>query len=170
MRILSRLERITDVVAATGMWAVPPLVCVMAFEVFSRYVFAAPTIWAFELSYMLMGAVFMAGMASALKTRNHVSVDLIYSMLSAKKRAVIDILGYCLLLPLVCWLVYGLFDYTLTAFISGEVTGKSAWNPKVWPFRSILFLGFVVFALQIIIEFVRAISVLIGYNNTGTDK
>ena len=53
-------------VGALSLWAgraaallVLPLVFAMVYEVVSRYAFGAPTLWAFEISYMMMGAIFL---------------------------------------------------------------------------------------------------------------
>ena len=162
MRILAILDRLSDIAAFAGACAILPLVGVMVWEVFSRYVFAAPTSWVFEVSYMLMGFIFMMGTAYALKHRQHVSVDLIYGSRGPRYRALVDITCYVLLLPLVCWLAYALAQYGIRAYVSGEVTGKSAWNPPVWPFRVILSVGFVFFAIQIAVEFLGALLTLLG--------
>ena len=42
-----------------------PLVFAMVYEVLSRYLFDAPTQWAFEVSYMLMGTIFLLGLSYA---------------------------------------------------------------------------------------------------------
>lgn len=162
MRVLSLIERVTDVAAFAGMAVLLPLVGTMVYEVFSRYVFSAPTMWAFEVSYMMMGAIFMFGMAYALKQRQHVSVDLIYLNLGPRTRAAIDIVGYAFLLPMVAWLTSSLTGYAIEAYRTGEVSGQSAWNPQIWPFRTIMAIGFAVFTLQILVETVRAAAVLAG--------
>ncbi|MBL4691169.1 MAG: C4-dicarboxylate ABC transporter substrate-binding protein, partial [Rhodospirillales bacterium] len=46
------IERVTGMAGLVIAWLVFPLILAMCFEVFSRYASNAPTIWAFELSYM----------------------------------------------------------------------------------------------------------------------
>ena len=76
---------------------------------------------------------------------------------------VIDLIGYViLLLPGLLWLDIGLYDYAREAYEYGEVTGESAWNPVVWPFRSAWVLGFVVFTLQVVAEVLKALVVLMS--------
>ena len=169
MSILDRLERVTDAAALVGVAVILPLIGAMVFEVFSRYVLAAPTAWAFEISYMLMGTIFMLGIAFALKERQHVNVDLFTGIFPPRVNAAISLLGYALLLPCVAWLTYALSQYAIAAYRSGEVTGKSAWNPVVWPFRVVLAVGFAVFALQIVVEVVRTGRVLFGAPRVGGD-
>jgi TRAP-type mannitol/chloroaromatic compound transport system permease small subunit len=161
MRLLNIVDQITSGAALLGICGLPPLIAIMVFEVFSRYVLNAPTIWAFELSWMLMGFIFIMGIAYAMKRRDHVSVDLIYGGLSARKRAIVDAVGYALLLPCIGWLAYRMAMFALAGFVSGEVSGTSAWTPVLWPFRTALAAGLTVFALQLIAELIRALQVAV---------
>ena len=42
-------------------WFTIPLMAAMVYEVTARYVFVAPTMWAYDISRMLYGALFMLG-------------------------------------------------------------------------------------------------------------
>ena len=162
------IEWITRVFGYIAAWLVAPLVVTMVWEVFSRYVLSAPTFWAFEIAYMLMGASLMLGIAYALQLRRHIRVDFLYDMLSAKKRAAVDIVGYVFfLLPVVLWMSWGLWDYLVYAYVNDEVSGESAWNPVVWPFRVTFVVGFVLFALQIVAEIIKCVYALSGRDAPG---
>ncbi len=52
--------------------------------------------------------------------------------------------------------------YAFESWLSGEVSGKSAWNPQVWPFRAAIALGMALFALQVLAEFLRALARALG--------
>ena len=160
-KLLSLIDRITGKVGVIAAWLIVPLVAATAYEVFSRYLLNAPTVWAFEIGYMMMGSHFLLGAAYTLRQGSHVRVDLIYGHVSPKTRAVIDVVGYLfLLLPLVIWLSWGLWDYFITAWVDNETSGASSWNPVVWPYRLVFFTSFVVLTLQIIGEVIKGILVL----------
>ena len=125
-----------------------PLIFAMVFEVFSRYGLHRPTAWAFELSYMMMGSIFVLGASYALAINAHVNVDFIHNILPKRVVAVIDLVGYAVLCGLATWLAIYLGNYAMEGYRSGEGSGLSAWNPQVWPYRSILCFGFTLFALQ----------------------
>jgi TRAP-type mannitol/chloroaromatic compound transport system permease small subunit len=131
---------------------VVPLVMAMVYEVISRYVFSAPTLWAFEVSYMMMGAIFMLAISYALQVGQHVNVDFIHDALPKRLVAVIDTLAYLVLTGFAAWL-------TLR---SGEGSGLSAWNPPIWPYRNILALGFGLFALQCLAKAVENLLIALG--------
>lgn len=159
-RLLDRISLGTGMIAALLIF---PLIIGTCWEVFARYVLGAPTIWAFELGYMGMGAHFILGGAYTLKKRGHIRIDLIYAQLSPKLRALIDLLGHLLLmLPFTLWMASGLWEFFMEAWMFGERSGHSAWNPVVWPFRLVLFAGFVLLAIQLVSEIVKALCVLTG--------
>ena len=162
MIIVRIIDRITDGAAFLGICGLPPLIAIMVYEVFCRYVLNAPTTWSFELSWMLMGYIFMMGISYALKRHDHVSVDLIHGNLPPRGKAIVDVVGYVLLLPCITWLSYRTGAYALAAFHSGETSGISAWNPVLWPFRTAIFVGFAVFTLQVIAELIRAAYVAVA--------
>lgn len=167
MHFLRKLEVVTDIAAFIGILIVVPLILSMVYEVLSRYLLSAPTFWAYELGYMMMGAIFMFGMAYALKVRQHVTVDVLHGALPPRLKAAVNILGYCFFIPCVAWLTYALWGYMMRAYIGGEGSGQSAWNPHIWPYRAILVIGFAIFLLQTLIEFAKNWIALIA--NDATD-
>ena len=129
-----------------GGWIIVALILAMVYEVISRYFLNAPTKWAFEMAYMLMGTSFMFGMAWCLQMRRHIRVDFVYDHVSPRHRAIIDVVGFLLLLPMLLWLCAGLWDYFHQAYRVDEESGESAWNPIIWPFKYTFVMGFVLAA------------------------
>ncbi len=162
-RFVRTVESLTEGIGFLAALVVIPLVLATCYEVFARYVFGAPTIWAFELGYTLMGVHFLLGGALTLKRQGHVRIDLIYGQLSERHKALVDLTLYLFLvlpaLVLVCW---WLMDYALAAYASGETSGQSAWNPPIWPFRAIIAASFVLLALQVAAECLKCLAVLQG--------
>lgn len=164
MHVLVRLiERLSGGFGLLGAIIVAPLILATVYEVFSRYLFNAPTIWAYEIAYMAMGTNFLLGAAVTLRDRGHIRIDLLYARWSPRTQALIDIIGYtCLFLPVAWWVSWGLWKYAYYAFLSGETSGDSAWNPIIWPFRLVFFAGFVMLALQAAAELIKAAYILAG--------
>ena len=59
-----------------------------------RYVLNAPTAWAFDMSYMLYGALFMMSGAYALSRGAHVRGDFIYRKWKPTTQARLDLVLY----------------------------------------------------------------------------
>ena len=145
-----------------GAVIVLPLVFAMVFEVISRYAFAAPTIWAFELSYMMMGTIFLLGLSYALLVGQHVNVDFIHQRLPRRAIAVIDAIGYAILTCMLFWMLTVLAQNVVDTYRTCEGSGLSAWNPKVWPYRTIYVVGFALFALQSLAKTIENFLIAIG--------
>lgn len=163
--IVRAIEWLTRLFGLIGAWLAAFLIVAMVYEVLSRYLLGAPTFWAYEVGYMLMGASFMFGIAYTLQLRRHIRVDFLYDHVSLKKQSLIDLVGFAgLVVPATLLLIYGLWDYLIYAYENQEVSGESAWNPVVWPFRTTFVIGTVLLLLQTVAEILKCILVLLGYD------
>ncbi|MCG6876482.1 MAG: TRAP transporter small permease subunit [Betaproteobacteria bacterium] len=162
MRALVKfLDLITGTTGAFVAWLVIPLIGASCYEVFSRYVLDAPTLWAFEVGYMFMGTHFLIGLAYTLREGAHVRVDIFYARMSRKKQVLIDAFTYlALVLPFSVWLTAGLWQKVLLAYASHERSGMSAFNPVIWPFRAVLCTAFALLALQALAQLIRCYLIL----------
>ena len=161
--IVNLIETIVGGIGRIAALIVVPLILATCYEVFSRYLFGAPTIWAYELGYILTGTHFLLGGALALMMGTHIRIDLLYSRFSDRWRAAVDFICYAVLfLPFVVMLSESLFSYTFHAFQSGELSGQSAWSPPIWPFRMLLTLGFILLGLQVVAEMLKCVAVFRG--------
>ncbi|MBL1376064.1 TRAP transporter small permease subunit [Zobellella iuensis] len=168
MKLITGIERITRLAGALGALLILPLTCALVFEVFSRYVLNAPTLWAFEVSYMIMGAIFMLGMANALRLGQHVSVDVVSMKLGPRANAAIHCLCYALFLPIIGWLTWELAHYLHEAYVKNERSGRSAWNPIMWPVYATWFVGFLLLGLQLLAEMLKSAAVLVTNEEVAT--
>lgn len=160
VRLIEGISRLLGAVAAA---LVLVLMLLMAYEVALRYAFRAPTIWSYDVTTMAMGAIFVLSIAYALATNAHVRVDILKPLFGRRGPPLIDLVGHGLiLLPLLAWLSWALWEYFYAALVSQERSGGSAWNPVVWPFRVVLLLGTLAWTLQTAAEAVKAAFALAG--------
>ena len=158
IRLVHLVDRLTGIVGHLGAWLVVPLFTIMTWEVVARFFFDQPTFWAYELAYMLTGAHFVLGIALVLRQRQHIRIDFLYARLPERLQAGIDAAVYLgFMLPVVWWLTWKLWAVAIEAYLEGEVSGESAWNPVVWPLRTVIALGFALFGLQLVAETWRAL-------------
>lgn len=160
LSLVRTIDRMTRLIGYAAAGTTVVLIAAMVTEVCLRYLLNSPTFWAYEIGYMLMGAGLMLGIAYTTQMKSHVRVDFFYNVLSPCGRAAVDLLGFAILLPMVLWMTAGLWDYLAYAYVNSEVSGESAWNPVVWPFRATFVLGFALFALQIVAEFLKSLHIL----------
>ena len=91
VRAIDRFAELCGVVIA---WLMVPLIAAVVYEVVARYAFAAPTIWSFDVTYMLYGALFMLGAAYTLRVGAHIRTDFFWERWSLRTRGVIDTVAY----------------------------------------------------------------------------
>lgn len=145
------IGRISGVCCAAAVLSSFGLVIVTMFEVTSRYMFRAPTVWAFDVSYMLNGAIFVLAMAMTLRVNQHVSIDIFSKAIPERWFRVIEITVYlCLILPAMSLVTYAGWEEFWKAWVSGEVETVSPWQPKIWPFRLMLAIGLSALWLQVL--------------------
>ncbi len=161
--LLRAIERVSGASGHITAWVVAPLILATVYDVGARYLFNAPTQWAYEVGYMTMGAHALLGMAYALREGAHVRIDAFSQMFSQGAKAVVDLVGYVVfLLPCLVWMTWSLWGYWMSSYRMGELSGQSAWNPVIWPFKLIFFVAFVLLVLQILAEVLKAILYLGG--------
>jgi len=139
------------------------LMALMAYEVALRYVFKAPTTWSYDISTMTMGATFVLAIGYTLATNAHVRVDILKPVFGRRGPLVVDLVGHAVvMLPLLLWLTWSLWEYFYAALLSRERSGGSAWNPLVWPFRAVMLAGVAVWTLQTMAEIAKTALLLAG--------
>jgi len=138
------------------------LVIVLCYEVISRYVFNDPTIWVLETSKMLMGTFGAIGWGYTLLHHGHVRVDVLYSRFSRKVKAWINvILSIIFLFPICAILISAGIRWLLFSLRLGEKMVESSWLPPAAPFRAVLVVGFFLFTLQGISQFIQELYFII---------
>lgn len=162
LALIKNIERATSSVGIFASFAIVPLVLATCYEVISRYVLDSPTIWAYEVGYILTGSHFLLGMAYTLKKGEHIRIDIFSAAFSQRTRAIIDLVSYSVILPLMLWLTYALFGHLATGYLRNEHSGQSAMNLPVWPFRIVFLVAFSLFALQILAEVLKTLRRLDG--------
>ena len=137
------------------MWITIPLIYAMIHEVIGRHFFNRPTLWSFDISRMLAGALFMLGAAYTLSKGIHIRADFLYRNWTVKNQARVDLFLY-LLFFITGFLVffYVSFDYAYTSIcgrsnleecLGGKVRIQRAmdttWMPIMWPLKSCMPIG-----------------------------
>jgi len=155
-KIVAIIDGISDWSGKIACWLIVPLVAGTFYDVLMRYFFKAPTKWAYELTWMEYGALFMLGGAFALRHKVHVRVDVIYNMYPKRVRATFDALMYLLIFfPLYIILIRNGTKYAAYSWSIWEQSYISYWQPYVFPIKTVIPIAFTLFLLQGIAEFIR---------------
>ena len=165
------IDNLSEITGQIISWLVIILTLVLGYEIVARYVFGAPTKWAFDLSYMIGGTFFLMGEAFTLKHRQHVRIDIFYGRFSPRTKAAVDVIFFLLLFfPLWCGILYALFPYVAFSWEVGEKSMQGYWQPILYPFKTVMPIGVGLFLLQGIAEFCRSLVILVKGEATETGK
>lgn len=122
-------------------------VFVLYYEVVVRYVFNSPTNWAHESMFLIIGAQYMLAGGYALKEKAHVRVDIIYTNLTAKYKALFDIITSVIFFIFILSIVATGWIFFADAWEVKEVS-FTEWAVSYWPTKMSIFLGGVLLLLQ----------------------
>lgn len=136
---IRRIDILSKSIGHAFSWCVLILAASTCYEVFMRYVLNSPTAWAFDMSYMMYGALFMMSGAYALSRNSHVRGDFIYRKWSNRTQAKVDLTLYLLFFfPAVFAMVFTGSQY---AYESARILESSVNSPAgvpVWPLKSVI--------------------------------
>lgn len=139
-------------------WLILPLVATMTYEVIARYAFARPTIWAYDLSYMLYGSLFMLGAAYALLKGAHIRTDLLWANFSSRTKGWIDLIAYLgFFFPGLIMLFVSSLEGSLYSYSIGERSELTAWRPLIWPFKAVVPVATVLLLFQGVSEVLKSV-------------
>jgi TRAP-type mannitol/chloroaromatic compound transport system permease small subunit len=158
IRMVRTIDRFTD---ATGVWIAwlnLPLVLVVAWEVIARYAFNAPTIWSFDVTYMLYGTIFMLGAAYALHKGAHIRTDFFYEKWTDRTRGVVDSISYLVFFfPSIIMLLVASWGEAWYAYTINETSEQTPWRPILWPYKGVVPLTCVLLLIQGISETIKSV-------------
>ncbi len=133
-----------------------PLIFAMVYEVVARYAFVAPTMWAYDISRMLYGALFMLGAGYALSKGVHIRADFIYRNWSARVQGMIDGTLYIVFyFPGMLVFLWMALDFAYLSWYRGEKGMDTAWMPIMGPIKSALPLGVAFLLIQGVSELLK---------------
>ncbi|WP_156289695.1 TRAP transporter small permease subunit [Oceanobacillus salinisoli] len=161
--MISIIESLGEWAGKIASWFVLAVILILTYEVISRHLFNSPTIWAYDLSYMLGGSAAFLGMAWVLKNKQHIRVDVFYERLSERKKAIYDIvLALILLFPLLIVGFVNSLDVAILSLLREEAIVSGSWRPLAFPIRMVIPLSLGLLFLQGLADLIRNIYLLLG--------
>ena len=155
-RITGALDAVTRAAGMAVAWLIVPMVLSLVWEVTARYLFNAPTEWAYDMTFMLYGTFFMVGSAWTLQRGGHIRTDTLYAKWSRRTQARVDLACYAVLFfPAIA--IFGWLggEFFWKSFQQGERIVTSPWLPIVWPFKFMMPAAAVLLLLQGISECIK---------------
>ena len=129
------------------------------FEVIGRYVFNSPTNWVHESTFLMFGMQYMIAGAYAYRGESHVRVDLIYSKLSLRGKAMCDLIGSVFFFIFIGTMAWTGWIFAADADPRHEVS-FTEWGIQYWPVKLTIPLGAALLLLQGIARLIKDVHTL----------
>ncbi|MBX2883418.1 MAG: TRAP transporter small permease subunit [Granulosicoccus sp.] len=180
-KLITLIDTISEYVGKIVCWFVVPLCLAMVYEVVVRKfgvspagwwaeivrvttnpdapstIQPAPTLWAYDVSRMLYGAMFMLGAGYALSKGVHIRADFLYRNWSDRTQGTVDFILYIFLyFPGMVFLFINGWDYAFNAWSRGERAMDTSWMPLLGPVRTAIPVGVALLIMQGISETLKS--------------
>ena len=156
-KFITSIDKFSKITGNIVCWILMPLILAMTYEVFARKLFLAPTIWAYDISRFLYGALFMLGAGYALSKGVHIRADFLYRNFKVKNQGLIDFTLYIIFyFPGLIVFLYMTTGFLQESIMRGERGMDTTWMPYMWPIKSCLWFGIVFLLIQGVSELFKS--------------
>lgn len=160
-KLIYLIDQLSKTVGHAFAWCIVMLTIGTCYEVFVRYMLDDPTSWAFDMSYLMYGAVFYMAGAYALSRGGHVRADMFYRRWAPRTQAWVELVLYLLFFfPGILALVIAGGAYGIESLRLREVSVNSPAGVPIWPLKMMIPVGAALLALQGFAELLRCIQCL----------
>lgn len=158
VRFIQFADKISAWFGKAFAWLILLLAFGVGYEVLVRYVFRAPTAWAFDVSYIMYGTLFMMGGAYTLSRDGHVRGDFVYRLWKPRTQAWIElVLYFVFFFPGVIALIFAGWKYASRSIRQGEVSINSPAGVPIYQFKAVIVAAGLLLFIQGIAQVFRCI-------------
>jgi len=137
------------------------LILALTYDTFMRYLFSKPTVWAFDIAYMMGGTIMLMGMAWVTTRREQVRVDILYTRFSPRVRTIVDtVFNFVLFFPVYVMLLQKAIPRAMYSFTNEEFSEVGFWRPLMWPYRWMMVVALLMWVLAALVWVIRDLSKL----------
>ena len=149
-------DHLSTAVGKAFSWCIVILMGGTVYEVIMAYVFNAPTLWNFDFSMQMYGAILMMSGAYALATESHVRGDVIYRLFKPKTQAKLDLgLYFIFFFPGVIALAFYGYDYAALAWKIKETSWSSPAQIQIYMVKALIPCAGTLLTIQGVAELFR---------------
>jgi TRAP-type mannitol/chloroaromatic compound transport system permease small subunit len=160
-RILHGVDAVSAFAGKAFAWLIVVLTAIICYDVAARYLFRAPTAWAFDGAYILYGSLFMMAGAYTLSRNGHVRGDVLYGFFPPRVQAGVDLVLYFLFfIPGIAALAYSGIDFAQFSWQLKEHSSTIAGGPPLYHFKTLIPIAGALVLLQGAAEIIRCIQCL----------
>jgi TRAP-type mannitol/chloroaromatic compound transport system permease small subunit len=153
-RVLEAIDAISEWTGRITAFLIPGMMLIMTYEVVARYLLKSPTIWAMESTQYLFLATTALGGAYVLRHDGHVNVPILYSRLSTRTQAIVDVVTSLFFFFFMGALFRASWITTVESVVYLEHS-PTYWEPPIYPVYIVMTAGIFLIILQALAKLVR---------------
>jgi TRAP-type mannitol/chloroaromatic compound transport system permease small subunit len=159
--IMKKIEFLSEKVGYVVSFVFILLVGLSCYEVFTRRFLGKPTIWTHEILGFTFCALIVLTMGYTQLHKSHANIDVFYDAFSKRNKVILDVINYLIFgIPFVIIMMVDGTIFAGTSWLMQERT-PSAFNPPVYWAKTLIPIGFFLFFLQLLVDFIKKIIYLV---------
>lgn len=158
---MTKIDNFIDYIGRFTSYLVLILSLLVVYDSLNRYLFSGGSVALQELEWHLFDVIFLLGLSYALKSDDHVRVDIFYSRYCDKTKAIVNLISLTfLILPFVAIMLYTSSNFIYLSFLQGEISSDPGGLCCRYVIKAFIFVGFFLLGLQTISNIVKNIRSL----------
>ncbi len=150
------IDQINDRVGRATSWLTAVMVVVTTSDVLLRYVFNTSYVFIQELEWHLFAVLFLMAAGYTHLKGNHVRVDILYTRLSPRRQALVDLVfGLLFLFPTCFLLIKSSLPFVAYSWAVLEGSPDPGGLPARYLLKAVIPVGFILIGLQGISETIK---------------
>ncbi|CFX41890.1 C4-dicarboxylate transporter family protein, DctQ subunit [Candidatus Filomicrobium marinum] len=170
MSAVGRIDSFVGLAGRVTAWLVLGLVLLVAFNVLLRYGFAVGTVASQELEWHIMAVTALIGMSYGINRGDEVRVDILYADYGPRMKAAVDVLAGVLTFFIALVFAYLSLAYVAQSYSFQEGSPDPGGLPYRYILKAFLTVGFVLLALQAIVQTARALVAFLDAGKSGAQQ
>ena len=151
------VDKLNYYVGRFAMYLIFPMGAVLLYSTVARLILGYPVNWALEMTQFMLSAYYLLGGAYSMQLDAHVRMDLFYSNMKPKTRAITDSITILVVIFYLIVLFGGALSSTHYSIVYHQ-KNYTAWAPLLWPVKVTMTIGIFLMLLQTISQFFKDIA------------
>jgi len=169
--ISNTIDKINETIGKWISWITVVLVLTTGVIVLLRYQFQIGSIALQESIIYFNAMIFTLGAAYTLKEQGHVRVDIFYSKMSERNKALVDLSGTLIfLIPVCIFIIWMSWNYVATSWRIGEKSAEIGGLPFIYLLKTLILFLPALLLLQSVSELLKAYERFTDPSNNNPGK
>lgn len=154
--VITKIDALTFAACVGGSICLAGIFILVMVEVLSRNLFGVSIPFSWDFAAYMMGGCFLLSSGNALKGGSHVRVTALFELLPPRAARLLAIAASVVGFAIVCVLIYAIGNMAWLSWVRGS-TSASVVKTPLWIPQTAMSVGAVVFGLQMVAQFLRAL-------------